>query len=183
MQMINSYTEYIEQFLLCKGITPPGEHHFVATYLLPRLFEINQLVPDYINPDGTKAIIGDIVYFKNGNHYLGIEVKFGTIRLTRNEFNNWVVNEDTARHPKVFIGIGTVGLIILSWREFRKAYFASAGIKMPRPISEGYGPQKTVNSFFLAGRGKGYFPRGRNESESQEYESKFLKLLREAVNC
>lgn len=183
--MITSYTEYIDRFLLHKGLNgakSPGEHHFVATYLTPKLFSINQLVPDYINPDGTKGITGDIVYFKNGSHHLGIEVKLGTVRLTKNEFNSWIVNEDTSKHPEIFIGIGTAGIIILFWHEFRETYLASAGITMPQPITKGYGPQKTVNTLFHAGGGKGYLPKGGSESEAQKYESEFEQLLREAVN-
>jgi hypothetical protein len=184
--MINNYTEYIKRFLLHNGLNSakaPGEHHFVAAYLLPRLFNINGLVPDYINPDGTKKITGDIVYFKNGNHHLGIEVKFETVRLTKNEFNSWVVNEDSSKHPDVFIGIGTDGIIILSWHGFREAYLASINPTVPRLISKGYGKQKSVNTLFQAGKNKrGYLPKGRNESEAQEYESKFLELLREDVN-
>ena len=113
--MITTYTDYINRFILNKGsngVKSPGEHHFVAAYLVPKLFGINQLVPDYINPDGTKGIMGDIVYFKNGNHHLGIEVKFETICLTKNEFNSWIVNEDTSQHPEIFIGIGTSGIIV-----------------------------------------------------------------------
>ncbi len=36
----------------------PGEHHFCSIYLLNKF---NRL-PDYINPDGTKCITGDIVF-------------------------------------------------------------------------------------------------------------------------
>ena len=54
----------------------PGEHHFVSAYLVPKLFSINQRIPDYINPDGTKGIIGDIVYYQDHEHQFGIEVKF-----------------------------------------------------------------------------------------------------------
>ena len=96
--MIPTYTDYINRYILKNGLgdnKSPGEHHFVAAYLVPKLFVINQLVPDYINPDGTKSITGDIVYFKNGSYRLGIEVKYGTIRLTKNEFNIWIVIEDT----------------------------------------------------------------------------------------
>ncbi|MCK4830313.1 hypothetical protein KA005_82105 [bacterium] len=183
--MITTYTDYIDRFLLhegLKGAKSPGEHHFVAAYLMPKLFSINQLVPDYINPDGTKGIIGDIVYFKEGSHHLGIEVKFGTVRLTKNEFNSWIVNEDASKHPEIFIGIGTAGIIILSWHEFREAYLASVGITMPQPISKGYGPQKTVNALYHAGGGNGYLPKGGSELEAQKYESEFLQLLRDAVN-
>lgn len=184
--MINSYTEYIDRFMLHEGLNTakaPGEHHFVAAYLLPRLYKINRLVPDYINPDGTKEITGDIVYFKNGNHHLGIEVKFGTVRLTKNEFNSWVVNEDLSRHPEIFIGIGTAGIVVLSWHVFRVDYLASAGIEAPKSITKGYGPQKSVNALFQSGqRREGYLPKGRDESEAQKYEDRFIELLQEAVN-
>lgn len=183
--MIATYSDYINRFLIHKGLNgakSPGEHHFVATYLMPKLFEINKLVPDYINPDGTKGITGDIVYFVNGIHHLGIEVKFGTIRLTKNEFNSWVVNEDTSSHPEVFIGIGTDGIVILSWHDFRRAYISAAGIIKLRPITKGYGPQKSVNVLYHAGNGKGYLPRGGNKLDSQKNELQFLQLLREAVN-
>jgi len=185
--MITTYTDYINRFILNKGsngVKSPGEHHFVAAYLVPKLFGINQLVPDYINPDGTKGIMGDIVYFKNGNHHLGIEVKFETIRLTKSEFNSWIVNEDTSQHPEIFIGIGTSGIIILSWHEFRKAYISSVGIAIPQPINKGYGPRKAVNVLFHQGEGKkGYLPKGGSESEAQKYESDFLQLLRNTVSC
>jgi len=134
--MIDSYTEYIERFMLpvgVKSLKAPGEHHFVATYLLPRLFNINQIVPDYINPDGTKEITGDIVYFKNGYHHLGIEVKYDKIHLTKKEFNNWVANEDASKHPELFIGIGTVGIIILSWQRFREVYLSAIKMEVVHP--------------------------------------------------
>jgi hypothetical protein len=182
IEMIKSYTDYIERYML-SSLKAPGEHHFVAAYLLPRLFSINKLVPDYINPDGTKGITGDIVYFKNGKHQLGIEVKYKTIRFTKNEFNSWIVREDSSKHPEIFISIGTTGIIILSWREFREAYLSSVKISVPRPITEGYGPLKSVNALFQSGNGrKGYLPKGGNQSEAQDYENKFLQLLRESVN-
>ena len=61
---------------------------------MPKLYEINGIAPDYINPDGTKAIIIDVVYYRDEKHHFEIEVKLGTVRLTRREFNDWIVNED-----------------------------------------------------------------------------------------
>jgi hypothetical protein len=182
--MITTYSDYIDRFLLPKGLNgakSPGEHHFVAAYLLPRLFVINQIVPDYINPDGTKGITGDIVYFRNDVHYLGIEVKFGTVRLTKNEFNSWIVNEDTNQHPQIFIGIGTDGIIILSWHKFREAYLTLSGITNPQPILNGYGPQKEVNVLFKSGNDEGYLRRGLNKSEAEKLESEFVQLLEKSV--
>ena len=43
----------------------PGEHHFVAVYLLPKFNKI----PDFLNPDGTKGKCGDIVFEKDTQHY------------------------------------------------------------------------------------------------------------------
>ncbi|RKZ57142.1 MAG: hypothetical protein DRQ44_16085, partial [Gammaproteobacteria bacterium] len=102
--MINTYSEYINRYITNRGLNgtkTPGEHHFVSACLIPKLFAINGIVPDYINPDGTKAIIGDVVYYRNGAHHFGIEVKFETIRLTKNEYNNWIVNEETSEHPNL----------------------------------------------------------------------------------
>ena len=182
--MIANYSEYIDRFLFAKGLKgakSPGEHHFVAAYLLPKLFEINSIVPDYINPDGTKGITGDIVYFEEGRHSLGIEVKFGSIRLTKNEFNSWIVNEDTSQHPDIFIGIGTKGIIVLPWHEFREAYLSTAEIKEPTAIQQGYGPQKSVDVLFAAGKGTGYFPRSADNSEAQVNETRFVSRLQALV--
>jgi hypothetical protein len=165
------------------GATSPGEHHFVSAYLIPKLFAINGIVPDYINPDGTKEIIGDVVYFIDGVHNFGIEVKFQTIRLTKNEFNSWIVNEDTSDHPELFIGIGTEGVIILSWHEFRNAYIKSAGITNLEPIIKGYGPQKSVNTLYAAGDGAiGYLPKANNETDANENELQFVQLLQDAIS-
>ncbi len=92
-------------------------------------FQLNQRVPDYINPDGTKGIIGDIVYYKDHEHQFGIEAKLGNIRLTKGEFNEWVVNTDTARWPHAFIGIGTLGIGLCSWAEFRASLYCSGDRK------------------------------------------------------
>jgi len=185
--MINTYTNYIDRYMITRGLndaTSPGEHHFVSAYLIPKLFAINGIVPDYINPDGTKKIIGDVVYFRDGVHHFGIEVKFQTIRLTKNEFNSWIVNEDISEHPELFIGIGTEGIIILPWHEFRNAYIRSADITNLAPITKGYGPQKSVNTLHKAGnRAIGYFPKANNETDSNQYELQFLQLLQDAINC
>ena len=184
--MINTYSEYINRYITNRGLNgakTPGEHHFVSAYLIPKLFAINGVVPDYINPDGTKGIIGDVVYYRDGSHHYGIEVKYETIRLTKNEFNSWIVNEETSDHPNLFIGIGTEGIIILSWHDFRNAYIASTNITDLAPIVSGYGPQKSVNTLYNAGNGiTGYLPKADNETESNQYESQFIQLLQDAIN-
>ena len=35
--------------------------------------------------------MGDVVYYRDEEHHLGLEVKRGTIRLTSREFNEWIV--------------------------------------------------------------------------------------------
>src|ERR1035437_8718534 len=113
--MIANFSEYISQYVLRgdRSAPPtPGEHHFVCTYLVPRLFAINGKVPDFINPDGTKSILGDVVYYQDGRHHFGIEVKLGTVRLTKREFNEWIVSGDTNLWPNLFVGISSKGVAL-----------------------------------------------------------------------
>jgi len=180
--MIDTYSNYINRYILKKGLDgakSPGEHHFVSAYLIPKLFAINKLVPDYINPDGTKEIIGDVVYFNNGSHHFGIEVKYETIRLTKNEYNAWIVSKKTSLHPKTFIGIGSNGIIVLPWHEFRKDYLTSVKITVPKKINSGYGPQKSINVMFDNNK-NGYLPYSKNKGK--ENEAKFIKLLQDEIN-
>lgn len=150
--MVPSYSEYIRRYIhrRSKASPPsPGEHHFVATYLLPKLYEINGIVPDYVNPDGTKSIIGDVVYYRDEKHHFGIEVKLGTVRLTKREFNDWIVDEDPEFWPNLFLGVGRKGIALSSWSEFRTSYVASVKSKKPgwvaTKIEDGYGPMKEVD--------------------------------------
>ena len=191
--MLNTYSEYIDRYLSTSGLSKrpcPGEHHFVSAYLVPRLFALNQRVPDYINPDGTKGIIGDIVYYKDHEHQFGIEAKLGTVRLTKGEFNNWIVNEDSSLWPHTFIAIGTTGMCLCSWAEFRAAYIASVVEKSkswtPRPINKGYGPMKSVNTLLLKLPAGKVFRKGASVAEYAELETAFIQALgREltANNC
>jgi len=182
--MIDSFSDYITDYLIepKRGGRPcPGEHHFVAAYLVPKLYEISGNIPDYINPDGTKGIIGDVVYYGDHQHQFGIEVKLETIRLTKNEFNEWIVNEDKNRWPHTFIGIGTEGIAISSWSSFRDAYICSVKDKDhswgPQAIEAGYGPMKQVNVLRRYMNEGEYFPRGSTGPESLELEGKFLIKL------
>ena len=188
--MLETYTEYIDRYLSKSGLGDrpcPGEHHFVSSYLVPRLFALNQRVPDYINPDGTKGIIGDVVYYKDQEHRLCIEVKLGTIRLTKREFNEWIVADDSSRWPHTFIGIGSVGIGICSWSNFRQAYIRSVqerdGKWEPKTIQKGYGPTKAVN-LLLAKLGQGkHFHRGLTPKESKALEALFIRALSSEINC
>jgi len=184
--MIATYSEYIDRFLIRggrDGFKSPGEHHFVATYLLPKLYSLNNIVPDYVNPDGTKGIVGDVVYFRNGYHHFGIEVKFEVIRLTKNEFNSWIVDTDSSNHPNLFLGVGTAGIIILPWADFRNDYLKSINQRVTSTIEKGYGPQKAINELFKIGESPGYLKKCEQKSEYDDYESRFLNLLNNTLNC
>ena len=188
--MLNTYSEYIDRYLSKSGLSKrpcPGEHHFVSAYLVPRLFKLNQRVPDYINPDGTKGIIGDIVYYKDHEHQFGIEAKLGTIRLTKGEFNEWVVNSDHSRWPHTFIGIGTTGIGLCSWVEFRAAYISAVAENnngwVPNLLSEGYGPMKSVNTLLPKLPNGKFFRKGANPKESVDLEATFIEALRKEIAC
>ena len=136
--MIPTYSDYIARYVAptgLKGSEPPGEHHFVAVYLVPKLYHLNGIVPDYVNPEGAKALVGDVIYSDNASHRCGIEVKLGVIRLTPDEFNNWIVREDRSCWPNIFLGVGSAGILLLSWSEFRSLYTrsVSAGPRTGRP--------------------------------------------------
>ncbi|MBQ1726094.1 MAG: hypothetical protein II039_01765, partial [Treponema sp.] len=84
----------------------PGEHHFCSVYLLNKFNRI----PDYINPDGTKGVAGDIVFCKRSGPTItsqrvkvvnkklakdyelkkhaefSIEVKYGKIKFTKDQY-------------------------------------------------------------------------------------------------
>jgi hypothetical protein len=159
----------------------------VSTYIVPHLFKLNQRVLDYINPEWTKGIIGDIVYYKDHEHQFGIEAKLGTIRLTKGEFNEWIVNENSSRWTHTFIRIGTTGLGLCSWIEFRTAYIASVAEKdkswIPSQITDGYGPMKSVNSFFMKLSAGKFFRKGASLNESLELEAAFIQALRSEIDC
>lgn len=183
--MIATYSEYIQRFVArrAKGSPPlPGEHHFVAAYLVPKLYAITGIVPDYINPDGTKAILGDVVYYRDNQHHLGIEVKLGTVRLTRGEFNGWIVGDVQEHWPHVFVGVGARGLVLSTWGEFRAAYLAAVRSKkdktewQPALIGEGYGPMKTVDQVAQYIPEEGRFPLSDSESAEQS-EGRFISAL------
>jgi hypothetical protein len=189
-QMLITYSEYIDSYLSRFALSKrpfPGEHHFVSAYLVPRLFELNQRVPDYINPDGTKGIIGDVVYYKEHRHQFGIEAKLGTIRLTKGEFNEWIVNTDTARQPHTFIGISTDGIGLCSWTEFRTAYIAAVAENnrgwIPSLLSRGYGPMKSVNTLLPKLPEGKFFRKGKNPRESAELEASFIDALKKEIAC
>lgn len=40
-------------------------------------------MPNYVNPDGTKKVYGDVVYYRDGRHHFGIEVKCDVVQAKR----------------------------------------------------------------------------------------------------
>lgn len=186
--MIPTYSSYIASYLRGKAkstLPPPGEHHFVSAYLVPKLYSINQVVPDYINPDGTKEILGDVVYYRDGRHHIGIEVKLGTIRLTRREFNDWIVASEDSSWPTLFVGLGQNGIALAKWSVFRAAYIAAVQKKipgwLPKAIPSGYGPTKSIDTLLLHLPASATFPFARALKEATENELRFSRALRESV--
>ena len=186
--MIPHYCDYIHCYIHGKGrssLPAPGEHHFVSAYLIPKLFAINGKVPDYINPDGTKSILGDVVYYLDGKHHFGIEVKLGVIRLTKREFNEWIVETDSICWPNLFIGIGHKGIGLATWKEFRHAYIAAIQSKKPGwspcRIPHGYGPMKSVDQLLLHLPTESNFPCSAIPEEKAKWEVKFTDALRKAI--
>jgi hypothetical protein len=149
--------------------------------------KIYDCVPDYVNPDGTKKIIGDIVYYKDGQHHFGIEAKLKAIRLTAAEFNNWIHPTNSSVHPDVFVAIGSRGLIIQAWSRFRNVYRGLKQATLPlAPLpSKAYAPQLGVNAL-LSHLGKDTNTTGQevfpicaiDSPEAQEQERRFEAALR-----
>ncbi len=187
--MVPTYSEYIQRYVRRRapGMPPtPGEHHFVAAYLVPRMYEITGSLPDYINPDGTKAILGDVVYYKDGQHHFGMEVKLGTVRLTKREMNEWIVSEDESLWPCVFVGVGSTGVAVSDWRGFRSAYLQSVRQKAPgwNPvrIDAGYGPQKSVDELVPYFAREAWFPLSVGLAATQ-YEADLVAAMRSHIEA
>lgn len=168
-----------------QGRKQPGEHHFVGVYLVPLLYSLTKKVPDYVNPDGTKRLIGDVIYFENSDHRLGIEVKLGTVRLTRAEFNGWIVGENRAVWPNIFLGVSVEGVLLLPWDAFRDRYISAVGRHRDRwtpvEIDKGYGPMKSVGVLCRDQAAGGFFKYADNEAESSKLESVFVEELHKLV--
>jgi hypothetical protein len=183
--VIPSYSDYIRQYIHGRGRPSPpapGEHHFVSAYLVPKLFAIDGRVPDYINPDGTKSILGDIVYYQDGRHHFGIEVKLGTVRLTKLEFNNWIVEADLKHWPHLFIGVGKCAVGMATWEAFRRSYLSAIQEKtpgwLPQEIPSGYGKTISVDRLIQYLQPEDRFPWVTDPSEVVNWESEFTNALR-----
>lgn len=161
----------------------PGEHHFVAAYLVPKLIAITGQIPDYINPDGAKAVLGDIVYCHDSAQRLSIEVKLKTVRLTKLQFNKWVIGRNTRRWPTLFVGIGRTGIGLATWRDFRAAYIAA--VRKTRPLSvttatdKPYGPFAQVDQLARHLPAGAWFPIGDSSAKDRSHEKRFTDALHE----
>ena len=180
--MIATFSEYIDRFIKKEALGDrplPGEHHFVAVYLLPVVYEIITKVPDYVNPDGTKKVIGDLVFLPHDDMNVSIEVKLDTIRLTKNEFNSSIV--DLVNVPDLFVGIGVEGVIALEWERFRQSYIELVQqIRTgwaPQEIEEGYGPQRKVGKLFDQLAAEDRFAYSSDPQESSVRELQFRKRM------
>ncbi len=178
--MIATYSDYIENYILTPREGCPGEHHFVATYLLPRLCGIMKSIPDYVNPDGMMRKIGDVIYYNNGEPELTIEVKFQYVKLTSAQYNSWIVDTDQNQYPDLFIGICSQGICLLSWADFRNLYLNMKEIRRPQPINGGYGPQLSVN-LIVERLHPQQFGLQTRTSAKQLYETNFLARLEAMV--
>lgn len=190
--MIETYSSYIDEFLKLPKSEKrpvPGEHHFVSTYLVPRIYAIRKKVPEYINPDGTKGINGDVVYYDGGKHQHGIEVKLGKIRLTSGEFNNWIVSTNSSIWPECFLALGSSGIAMCDWSDFRDAYIKlvrnSKGKDWtPEPLpARTYGPIREVNALLPMLTPKSVFLYKSAPKQATSFEKKFIKALRSAIDC
>jgi hypothetical protein len=78
-----------------------------------------------------KAIPGDIVYFDrkevdgevNWNFLLGIEVKIGSVKFSRTEYNDWMRPHAASKDkPGLFVGIAKQGILIGRWKPFAERF-------------------------------------------------------------
>jgi hypothetical protein len=164
--LIPSYCEYINKYILQAGKRSkkevPGEHHFIALYVLPRLTPFLG-VPHYVNPDGMKSSAGDLVF----NSYevnkiacyvpaprLKIEVKLenprkGSTALTRLQYYHSIRHEwrpeergdpelsDCPEQPDLFLSVSKHGIAVMPWSNFREIYVQQVYAKGLPDIPEG----------------------------------------------
>ena len=132
-----SIQEYKTNYLDIKKAIP-GEHHFVAVYLLQYFNNI----PDYVNPDGTKTFCGDIGFYNNSRLF-SIEVKIGkkSFKFSKNENNNWFVNK-TKPFPNYLIAITLNYLFIIEWDIFSTIFIS---LKHPTIIVDGHRNSSSIS--------------------------------------
>lgn len=194
---LSTYSAYINEFVQKADDNDwrrPGEHHFVATYLLPRLNNLTDKIPYYVNPDGMKDAVGDVLYYRDTvpphpsdrrKVLASIEVKFLDVRLTAKEFNKGIVARSSERWPTFFLGIGHSGLYVQGWRAFRNQYAElKYGGKIPkRELKAGnYGLLTTVDRLLRDGRGH-KFVVCRDSYDAAREEERFCQTLRHLMRA
>ena len=152
---------YRGRFLNPFTVPTPGEHHFCSIYLLNKFYRL----PDYINPDGTKGITGDIVFYQRKgptisaqkttiqnkklalaaygltqNPKFTIEVKYGNIKFTKDQYNTWFKND--MEKPDFLIALTENYLFIIEWKSFADIY-SSCLYPSGHEIIKGY--SKTIS--------------------------------------
>ncbi|GMO50588.1 MAG: hypothetical protein Ta2B_30960 [Termitinemataceae bacterium] len=144
-----TYEEYINRFIkgyTTKNIPVPGEHHFVSVFLMTRIFNLTGFYPQYINPDGMKNLLGDLIYEENN---VSIEVKYDSIIFTEKEFNDWILNDNET--PKYFMCINERGILLLKWAEFKihycKCLEGVKGIPLNTVIGKKYTPKMSFEDY------------------------------------
>lgn len=183
--MLETYSKYIAAYIIGAedDLPRPGEHHFVAVYLLPRLNQITKRIPYYVNPDGMKHATGDVIYRSGARLRLSVEAKYDVVRLTTKEFNESICGAER-EWPAVFIGVCAQGLVIFEWRQLRRTYLKwKFKGRTPKPIApESYGPQLKVKRLIDAG-GAGIFPFvPKSRAAAKRAEAEFIAALKTAVS-
>ena len=113
--------KYVEEYF--NGDNVPGEHHFVAVYLLNKINEI----PDYVNPDGMKGSLSGDIGFKRGENLLfSIEVKLGkknnksSITFTASQYEKWFIKSEEI--PDYLIILIKDYFFVIKFASFVKVY-------------------------------------------------------------
>ena len=120
------------------NICPPGEHHFVAVYLLNKF----KRIPDYINPDGMKGKCGDVI-FENKDKSFCIEVKIGktSFSFSKSENNSWFVYKKST-FPSYLIALTNNYLFIIKWNDFSDVFIR---LKNPQIINSKSGNSRRIS--------------------------------------
>lgn len=115
--------KYVEEYF--NGDNVPGEHHFVAVYLLNKINEI----PDYVNPDGMKGSLSGDIGFKRGENLLfSIEVKLGkknnksSISFTASQYEKWFIKSEDKGIPNYLIVLIADSFFIINFPLFVEKY-------------------------------------------------------------
>ncbi len=129
IKSFNDYIEFLDKYpksdIYENELKKPGEHHFVSTYLLPKIISFAEKVPQYVNPDGMKKNLpGDILYYNNeGKCILSIEIKYSKIEFQKSQYINWI-NPKTRKlnHPMYLLAFIGKEILIIEWIIFAEIY-------------------------------------------------------------